>query len=163
EVAQLKEKVRVGTIIPFFNLPSARGGNVRTWDYKQRKHLALYFFGRAVCVECRKVLKEFTENYDNYRRLNAEVLAVGIGDISELTKLANELDLPFPVLSDATGEVTNKYTYINPETNLPYPSVFLADKFGSLEEEWIVTSEDELPGQDELLSILQLFELRCPE
>jgi len=162
-LAQLREKISAETIIPFFNLPSSKGGYVKPWDYKQRKHLVLYFFGRADCAECRETLKGFAENYNHYKRLNAEVLAIGTDSIDGLTKLADELSLPFPVLSDEDGETANRYTYVNPETKAPFPSIFIADKYGSLEEEWIVKAENELPDQDKLIYILELFELRCPE
>ncbi|MCL6472566.1 MAG: peroxiredoxin family protein [Firmicutes bacterium] len=162
-MVQLKEKIRIDAIIPFFDLPSNKGKNIRPWDYKQRKHLVVYFFGGADCVECRNTLRQFAEHYTNYRQLNAEVLAIGRDNLDNLSRLADSLSLPFPVLSDKNGEVTNAYTYINPKTSMPYPSIFVADKFGSLEEEWIVESEYELPTQDEILSVLQLFELRCPE
>lgn len=163
ELAQIKEKISTGSIIPFFNLPSSKGGYVRSWDYKQRKHLVIYIFGKADCVECRETLRKFAEHYFEYKRLNAEVIAIGMDDLDKLRVLAAELNLPFPVLSDAKGEVAGKYTYIDPETSAPLPSLFIADKFGSLDEEWIVNSERELPSQDDILSTLQLFELRCPE
>lgn len=162
-MAQPAEKINIDTIIPFFNLPSDKGGYIKTWDFKQRKHLVIYFFGGAGCTECKSTLSKFTEHYADYRRLNAEVLAIGKDSLDDLTKLAEELRLPYPVLSDATGEVTNRYTYINPATGMPYPSIFVADKYGSLEEEWVVSQEHELPSQEQLLSLLQLFELRCPE
>jgi len=158
-----KVKIDINTIIPFFNLPSTKGGYVKSWDYKQRKHLVIYFFRGADCAECRGTLQKLAEKYGEYMRLNAEVLAIGKDDLGDLIELTASMHLPYPVLSDDNGEVARRYTYIDPETKGPVPSVFLADKFGSLEEEWIVNEEKDLPGQDELLSLLGLFELRCPE
>lgn len=158
-----KVRVEVNAIIPFFNLPSTKGGYIKPWDYKQRKHLVIYFFRGADCAECRETLQKFAENYGEYMRLNAEVLAIGRDTLDNLIELTASMRLPYPVLSDENGEIADRYTYIEPETKGPVPSIFVADKFGSLEEEWIVGEEKELPGQDELLSLLTLFELRCPE
>ncbi|MHB8841057.1 MAG: peroxiredoxin family protein [Candidatus Aquicultor sp.] len=162
-MAQIREKLPIETIIPFFNLPSTQGKNIKTWDYKQRKHLVIYFFTGADCTECRPTLQAFANNYYEYRRLTAEVLAIATDNLDRLTGLSTELQLPFPLLADPTGEVTNKYTFTDPDKNQPLPSIFIADKFGSLEEEWIVENEKDLPGQEDILSLLQLFELRCPE
>lgn len=162
-MANIRELFGAQKIIPYFNLPSNKGKSITPWNYKQRKHLVIYFFGGADCEECKRTLKEFAGNYPEYRRLNSEVLAIGTDSLESLAGLADELDLPFPVLSDETAEVTNKYTGIDPKTKMPYPSIFIADRYGSLEEKWIVSNVDELPGQEEFLSILHLFELRCPE
>ena len=162
-MAQLKEKLVTETIIPFFNLSSTKGGSISTWDFKQRKNLVIYFFGGIDCAPCRETLKKFADNYYNYRRLNTEVLAIGTDSLANLSGLARELNLPFPLLSDADAKTANKYTYINPETNLPYPSIFVADKYGSLEEEWIAKDESGLPAQEKVLALLELLELRCPE
>lgn len=158
-----KVKVDINTIIPFFNLPSTKGGYIKPWDYKQRKHLVIYFFRGVDCAECKGTLQKFAENYGEYMRLNAEVLAIGKDDLDSLIEITASMRLPYPVLSDGDGGVANRYTYIDPETKGPVPSIFVADKFGSLEEEWIVNDEKDLPSQDELLSLLELFELRCPE
>ena len=158
-----KEKLRTGTIIPFFNLPSSKGRYIKSWDYKQRKHLVLYLFGGMKCTECRETLNKFAKNYHQYQQLNAEVIAIGRDGLDAIARLAKELNLPYPVLADPKGNAIDKYTYINSETGMPYPSVFIADKFGALEEEWVVTSEHDLPGQEQILGIIELFELRCPE
>lgn len=158
-----KVKVDIDSIIPFFNLPSTKGGYVKPWDYKQRKHLVIYFFRGADCAECKNTLRKFADNYSEYMRLSTEVLTIGKDDLDSLIGLTDSMRLPYPVLSDKNGEAASRYTYISPETKGPVPSIFVADKFGSLEEEWIVNEEKELPGQDELLSLLGLFELRCPE
>ncbi len=162
-MAQASEKIRINTIIPFFNLPSTKGRNIKTWDYKQRKHLVIYIFDGVDCSECRDTLKKFAENYIEYRRLNAEVLAIGKDSIENLARLADELNLPYPVLADPGAEAINGYTSADPNTGAPYPSIFVADKFGSLEQEWVVEDENELPAHDQLLSLLHLLELRCPE
>src|SRR3990172_740920 len=161
-MAQLQEKVSLETIIPFFNLLSTKGGKVRTWDFKQRKNLVILIFGMD-CAECKDLLQGFAQNYYEYRRLNTEILAISTAPLDELKGLAQELSIPYHLLSDETGEAINKYTHTNPDTKQPFPSLFIADRYGSLEDEWIVQSGKDLPKQEDVLSLLQLFELRCPE
>lgn len=162
-MAQVNETLLTGSILPFFNLPSTRGKYVKPWDFKQRKNLVLYFFSDADCSECRQTLIGFSENYHDYRRLNAEVVAIATDSLDNLENLAGELGLSFLLLADTDGKATNLYTGLKPGENKTVSSIFVADRFGSIEEEWIAKSEDQLPGQDELLATLQLLELRCPE
>jgi peroxiredoxin Q/BCP len=162
-VAQVNEKAMTGSILPFFNLASTRGKYIKPWDFKQRKNLVLYFFSGADCAECQQTLKAFSENYYDYRRLNAEVLAIATDSLENLERLARELELKFPLLSDDEGKATNIYTKLEPGENKAVSSIFVADRYGGVEEEWVSKPEDKLPGQPELLATLQLLELRCPE
>jgi peroxiredoxin len=50
-------------------------------------------------------VSQLRHSYPAFRELNAEVLAIAAVGLQPLTAFARELDLPFPVLSDASGEV----------------------------------------------------------
>jgi len=162
-MAQSEKRFSLTTIAPYFDLPSTRGGRVKSWDFKQRKNMLIYFFRGADCEECKQTLRVLAENYGVYEKLNTEVIAIGADDLRSLTALAGESGIPFPVLSDATGEIAAKYTQVDAESGRPKSSIFLADRYGALEGEWVAEVEADLPSQDELMAILQLLELRCPE
>lgn len=108
-------------------------------------------------------MKMLAENYQRYERLNTEVIAIGVDELPQLRELARELDISFPVLADAAGATAATYTHVDPSTGKPRPSIFLTDRYGALEGEWVAEREEDLPDQDELLANLQLLELRCPE
>ena len=103
------------------------------------------------------------DNYNRFERLSAEVIAIGVDEPAPLSALVDELHIPFPVLSDTSGAVALKYGLLEKPSGKLMPSVFIADRYGALEESWVVERESELPDQDELLANLQLLELRCPE
>ncbi len=49
-------------------------------------------------------MSQLRHSYPAFRELNAEVLAIAAVGLKPLTAFARELELPFPVLSDVTGE-----------------------------------------------------------
>jgi len=49
-------------------------------------------------------VSQLRHSYPAFRELNAEVLAIAAVGLKPLTAFARELELPFPVLSDVTGE-----------------------------------------------------------
>lgn len=49
-------------------------------------------------------MSQLRHSYPKFRELNAEVLAVAAVGLGPLEKFARELELPFPVLSDAKAE-----------------------------------------------------------
>jgi peroxiredoxin len=50
-------------------------------------------------------VSQLRHSYPAFRELNAEVLTIAAVGLKPLTAFARELELPFPVLSDASGEV----------------------------------------------------------
>ena len=68
-------------------------------------------------------MSQLRHSYPAFRELNAEVLAIAAVGLKPLTAFARELELPFPVLSDANGEVYLAFglgaeTVIRPRTPL---------------------------------------------
>ena len=50
-------------------------------------------------------MSQLRHSYPAFRELNAEVLAIAAVGLQPLTAFARELELPFPVLADASAEV----------------------------------------------------------
>src|SRR5438094_9318009 len=100
-VAVRADEINVGDLLPSFSLPSVNvSGNVSPWDYKQHKNLVLILFREPACQPCLRLLRELAATYEEYRQLNAEILIIISGDLEQLTKLQNDLQLPFPILAD---------------------------------------------------------------
>lgn len=161
--AELKPKLQLEEILPAFRLPSTRGQEISLGDYRHRRNLVVYVFHGADCADCRARLKQFAESYGDYQQLNAEVLGVGAADIEDLIRLADELDLPFPLLSDTEGKFLNQVTYPEPETGRPSPALFITDRYGAVYDQWVVPSHDRLPAQTDILTTLGFIEMQCPE
>ncbi|HXG68084.1 MAG TPA: redoxin domain-containing protein [Blastocatellia bacterium] len=163
---EARTELQTGKIIPPFKLSAAnRAGKVGPWDYKQRKNLVLFYFHGAACAACRELLREFAANYDEYRNLEAEVLAIAKESLAELRQLGQEMNLPFPLLADPEGKVFAAYISqdeINSHA-APAVAVFVADRYGVLYEAMTAAEADALPDEGEIRGWLEFIEIQCPE
>ncbi len=158
--------LRAGQLLPNFRLPSVnRDGQVGPWDYKQHRNLVIIFFRSAECQKCKQLLRETAERYGDYEQKEAEVLAISTDESDRLRHLAQDLALPFPVLSDSDGKVTDLY--------LKHPdgisektfdvAIFVADRWGALFSTKSIEIDDDLPVEAEVREWLEFIELQCEE
>jgi len=159
-------KLSTGQLIPNFRLSAAnRHGPVGPWDYKQHRNLVLIFFRSAECQKCKRLLREIAEHYGEYERKNAEVLAISIDQLDRLHQLAQDLALPFPVLSDSDGKVMDLYLK-HPEQIADKTvdvAIFVADRWGAVFSTKSIEIDHELPVEAEVREWLEFIELQCEE
>ena len=161
-VAAGMHEMKEGDLIPSFSLPGVNvAGQISPWDYKQHKNLVLIFFD-VVCERCRSLLQELTGNYDEYRELNTEVLAIVEGDVKEPHKLQQELPVPFPLLFDSNREVFSLYARKTADQRLSF-GVFITDRWGALFTKILGTDPKRLPTESEIRGWLSFIEIQCPE
>ena len=143
-----KAKLSAGQLVPPFRLSAAnRDRQFGPSDYKQHRNLVLIFFRSVECRKCRQLLLEIAAHYGEYRQMEAEVLAISADEINHLRQLAQELALPFPVLSDSDGRVTDLYMKQPEEaaeTAAPEAAVFVADRWGAIFTRKIAAEEHDL-------------------
>lgn len=159
-------KLRTGQLIPNFRLSAAnRDGQVGPWDYKQHRNLVLLFFRSAECQKCKQLLREVAEHYGDYKEKEAEVLAVSTEEIGCLRQLTQDLALPFPVLSDSDGKVTDQYLQYPEEVSEKAfdVAIFVADRWGALFSTKRIEIDHDLPVEAEVREWLEFIELQCEE
>ena len=149
-----------GQQVPLFSAPSAQGRDVALWDYKQRRHLALFFLHDAACDRCRTVLCEIAACRGDYAEQEAEPVAVLQEPAAAVEALARELDLTFPLLADANGDKRRRYLAL-PEGERAPLAVFVVDRYSRLWEQAVVPLHDELPAQSEVLDWFTFINMRC--
>ena len=113
--------------------------------------------------QCRARLKLFSERYEEFLRCEAEIIAISADDLKTNGKLASDLDLPYPLLSDPDGEAIEKYTYWRADGRAPLPSLFITDRFGTLYTQHVGSKITELPDLEEVLDWLKSIQMQCPE
>lgn len=159
----LAPKVAVGQVVPLFTLPDTTGHPVDVWSFKGRRNLVLFFFHGSNCAGCRDVLTAFASDYQSYKDLDAEVLAITRDPVAIARALAEGLRLPFPVLCDTNGEVTQRYLPFLPSIAQPLAGLIIADRYGAVYDESLAGSDAELPDQNEILQWLQFINIQCDE
>lgn len=160
-------KLSAGQLVPLFRLSAAnRDGQFGPGDYKQHRNLALIFFRSVECRKCRQLLREIAAHYGEYQRMEAEVLAISADEIDHLRQLARDLALPFPVLTDSDGRVTDLYlkqTELPAETAVPDAAVFVADRWGAIFTRESAEADRDLPAEADIREWLEFIELQCEE
>jgi peroxiredoxin Q/BCP len=104
--------LKIGEDAPTFMLPDSQGNQVSLNDYKG-KWAVLYFYPKDDTPGCTKEACQFRDDFKNLEALGAKVIGISIDDSFSHQKFAEKYNLPFPLLSDASGEVADRYGALN--------------------------------------------------
>lgn len=154
----------VGGLIPSFQLQAInRSTAVSPWYYKQRYNLVIFLFHDATCNACRELLISLSGHYQTYRALEAEILAISTcqqsDSIEHLQTFVDHHTIPFPVLWDQQGQVSE--VYLKARIALARVGVFVCDRFGELYMQSVANEADKLPDEPEIRSWVEFIDMRC--
>ncbi len=97
-----------GQTAPDFALKSSTGENMRLSEY--RGDVVMINFWATWCGPCRQEMPLLDELYQRYSRVGFNLLGVNIDDDSRRAmQMIEELGVDFPVLFDATKQVSELY------------------------------------------------------
>ena len=97
-----------GQPAPDFALKSSTGQNLRLSEY--RGDVVMINFWATWCGPCRQEMPLLDELYSRYHRVGFNLLGVNIDDDSRRAmQMVDELGVNFPVLFDASKEVSELY------------------------------------------------------
>jgi peroxiredoxin Q/BCP len=107
-----KSGISEGEKAPDFTLPSVRKGKeeaVSLKEFRGKKWVVLYFYPKDNTPGCTQEACDFRDLSPQIDKSRAAVLGVSLDPIPSHRKFSSKFDLPFPLLSDADGEVSKKY------------------------------------------------------
>jgi thioredoxin-dependent peroxiredoxin len=125
-----KGKVEVGSVAPDFTLPSQSGEMVRLGDFVGNKPVVLYFYPKDDTPGCTKEACAFRDEFESFRKLDAEVVGVSSDSVESHRKFAARHDLPFTLLSDEAGKVRKLYGASNTFGLFPGRVTYVIDEEG---------------------------------
>ena len=102
------EQPGVGVQAPEFELPDQTGQLHSLEDYRDQ-WVVLYFYPKDETPGCTKEACEFRDNIFAFRDLNAQILGVSLDDVESHKAFAENHSLPFPLLADVDGDVSDAY------------------------------------------------------
>jgi thioredoxin-dependent peroxiredoxin len=100
--------LKPGDSAPNFSLPDGDGNTVTLSDLRGQ-WVVLYFYPRDNTPGCTKEACGFRDAHLDYQSKNVVVLGVSTDDAKSHTKFSTKFSLPFPLLSDADGQVATAY------------------------------------------------------
>lgn len=104
--------LKIGDDAPTFSLPGDEGKQVNLIDYKG-KWVVLYFYPKDDTPGCTREACQFRDDFKILEALGAKVIGVSVDDSFSHKKFSEKYNLPFPLLSDASGEVADRYGALN--------------------------------------------------
>ncbi|MEB3124487.1 MAG: thioredoxin-dependent thiol peroxidase [Synechococcales bacterium] len=131
--------LQVGEPAPDFNLTDAHGNLVSLSDFRG-KRVILYFYPRDNTPGCTTEACNFRDAYDKFQTQGMVVLGVSTDNQTSHAKFITKYDLPFPLLSDPDGTLSQHYgsyglkKMMGKEYNGIYRNTFVIDTNGIIEK-----------------------------
>jgi peroxiredoxin len=88
------------------------------------------------------------------KTLGAEMIAVSADSPADGQKLASELNLTFPILSDVYKNFIKQYGVLHPTEGIARPSMFVVNKEGKIVWKYVGTEANDRPRIDTVLEQL---------
>lgn len=123
----------VGSPAPAFSLPDQDGKTHQLQDYKG-KWLVLYFYPKDHTSGCTEEAKRFRAQFANYQKQSIVVAGVSLDSVESHKRFAQDLKLPFSLLSDSKKELSKQLGVLNGWGALSFTSreTFLIDPQGTI-------------------------------
>jgi len=140
-----------------------RLGRIRLSDYRGKKYVMLFFYPANFTPVSPTELITLSDRISDFRKLSTQILAISIDSpfchLQSLFLSRKEgglANLNYPLISDLTQTITNKYKLLT-EEGLALPGVFIIDKEGIIQ---YYTVNNLLCGRsiNELLRIIEAIQ-----
>ena len=125
-----KDAVGVGSNAPDFSLPSQSGAIVSLRDFLGKKPVVLFFYPKDDTPGCTKEACAFRDDYEQFGKLDAEVIGISSDSVESHRSFASKHDLPFTLLSDEGGKVRRLYRVPNTFGLFPGRVTYVIDREG---------------------------------
>lgn len=122
--------VEVGELAPDFTLPSQTGGQVSLSDFRGERVVVLYFYPKDETPGCTAEACSFRDSYEAFTEAGAEVVGVSRDSVDSHQRFSGRHRLPFVLLSDVDGEVSQRYGARTLLGLLPGRVTFVIDREG---------------------------------
>lgn len=109
----------IGETAPNFTVNDTNGKPISLSDYAG-KPVVIYFYPKDDTPGCTKEACSFRDNYQQYLSKGIAVLGVSMDAEDSHHAFTEKFDLPFPLLSDVTGAVTQAYDVQGEKNGMRY-------------------------------------------
>ncbi len=148
--------IKNGDAAPDFELPEVSGQTFRLSERRGRP-VVLYFYPKDHTPGCTAEARAFRDRYETFAAAGAEIIGVSSDSIESHQRFAGKLRLPFPLLSDAGGEVRKLFGVEKTLGLIPGRATFVIDGDGVVRH--VFASQLEATKHvDEALSALEAMQ-----
>jgi peroxiredoxin (alkyl hydroperoxide reductase subunit C) len=138
-IGQLGGCLRIGEPAPDFIATAVVDQNfkiIKLSDYRGR-YVVLFFYPLNFTFVCPTEIAAFSDRYDEFKTLNAELLAISVdSEFAHLAWIQTDRkdggvgDLNYPLVSDLKKEISTAYNVLDPEAGVALRGLFIIDREG---------------------------------
>jgi peroxiredoxin Q/BCP len=131
----------VGKPAPSFNLANQDNQFFSLDDFRG-KQVVIYFYPKDDTPGCTRQACDFRDQLNDFAKINSVVIGISKDNAASHQKFKQKYNLPFPLLSDTSGEVCEAYGVLVEKTRFGKKyrginrSTFLIDEKGILRAIW---------------------------
>ncbi|MGI9048047.1 MAG: peroxiredoxin family protein [Rubrobacteraceae bacterium] len=120
--------VSVGQKAPDFELPDQTGFPWSLTGQLMTGPVMLVFYAGDWCPYCNGQLVSFAREYEEFERRGVQVAGISVDPPEFNAEMHGKLMLPFPLLSDARGELSKLYGLWDEDEGVAKPSIVVLDQ-----------------------------------
>ena len=130
--------LKEGDTAPDFTFEDNNGKSVKLSEYRGRKDMIVYFYPKDFTPGCSTEATEFTEDYEEFRRNDVEILGISSDDMDSHIRFREKFHIPYMLMSDPENLVSKRYgvygtkKFMGKEYLGITRSTFLIDKKGKI-------------------------------
>jgi len=102
--------LKVGEKAPDFTLPDTDGQPVTLSRLLEKGPVILAFYPKAFTPGCTQQNQNFRDHFGEVSAKGAQVVGISVDDVETQRKFKEKYQLPFPLLSDKGGVVSEQYS-----------------------------------------------------
>ncbi len=102
--------LKIGDKAPDFTLPDTDGKPVTLSKLLEKGPVILAFYPKAFTPGCTAQNQNFRDHIDEVSAKGAQVVGISVDDVETQRKFKEKYRLPFPLLSDHGGKVSEQYS-----------------------------------------------------
>jgi peroxiredoxin len=151
--------LNIGDIAPDFTLFNTEKQAI-SLSSCHGKNVVVLFFPLAFTSTCTAELCGVRDDINNYKEMDAEVLAISVDSLFTLGKFKEEQGLNFNLLSDFNKTASQAYesiydTFVLDMKGVSKRSAFLIDREGVIRYAEVLESAGDVPNLDALKEVLK--------
>jgi peroxiredoxin len=150
--------IEVGKPAPDFKLYNTEKKEISLSDYRGR-NLVILFFPLAFTGTCTAELCNIRDNYNDYTKLDAEVIGISVDSLFSLDRFKKEQNYNFDLLSDFNKTASKAYdslyeTFSFGMEGVSKRSAFVVDKQGAIQYAEILEKAGDQPNYENIKNCL---------
>lgn len=129
---KVRAMLKVGDKAPAFSGQDCQGREVSLSALRGRR-VVLFFFPRVFTLGCTIENRYFRDHYEEVSELGAELVGVSVDPQAKSCEFAEQEDIHFALLSDASREISRDYDVLWPVFNVDRRITFVISPDGVIE------------------------------